>query len=404
MRKKISVKNLKLGMFLDELCGSWMEHPFFNASFVLKKQTDLDAILSSSIREVWIDTSKGLDVESETTGTFEAKENKNTDKKLLQAQTRQTKHDVKYSFDEELDTARKILANAKKATTSMFQEARMGKAVKIKEASSLVGEISESISRNSGALISLARLKNKDDYTYMHSVAVCALMIALGRQMDFDSDLLHSLGMAGMLHDIGKMMIPQEILDKPGRLSDEEFDVIKSHPLQGWEVLKESEEVDEMALDVCLHHHERIDGRGYPHKLPAENLSIFSKMGAVCDVYDAITSNRSYKNGWEPAESIRKMAEWKDGHFDEDVFNAFVKTIGIYPTGSMVKLKSGRLAVVVEQSSKSLLTPKVKVFYSTNAKTHITKKIIDLSNSQEKIQSVEVPEKWGFDAKNIISQ
>ena len=127
------------------------------------------------------------------------------------------------------------------------------------------------------------------------------------------------------------------------------------------------------ALDVCLHHHEKVNGKGYPHGLQGDEISLYSKMGAVCDVYDAITSNRPYKAGWDPAESIQKMAQWaKDGHFDERIFQAFVKSIGIYPTGSLVKLKSGRLGVVVEPGSKSLLSPMVRVFFSTKANEPIT--------------------------------
>ncbi len=146
-------------------------------------------------------------------------------------------------------------------------------------------------------------------------------------------------------------------------MTDEEFAIVKAHPRKGWEMLRESGGVSEEGLDVCLHHHERMDGTGYPDKLSGEALTLLARMGSVCDVYDAITSDRCYKKGWEPAESIHKMAEWKDGHFDETVFHAFVKTIGIYPNGTLLKLESGRLGLVIEQSAKSLTTPIVKVFF-----------------------------------------
>lgn len=150
-----------------------------------------------------------------------------------------------------------------------------------------------------------------------------------------------------------------------------------------------------------MHHHERMDGNGYPDKLAGEQISLFAKMGAVCDVYDALTSNRCYKNGWEPAETIRKMAEWRNGHFDERVFQAFVKTIGIYPSGTLVRLKSGKLAIVLEQSSKSLLTPVVKIFFSTKSNEPILPEMLDLSRSQESIVGAEDPTQWGFDLKRI---
>jgi putative nucleotidyltransferase with HDIG domain len=284
----------------------------------------------------------------------------------------------------------------------MFNEVRMGKALQVSEAEPLVDEISQSISRNPEAFLSLVRLKNKDNYTYMHSVAVCALMTSLGKQLGLSGQDLKDVGMAGLLHDVGKMMIPDKVLHKPGKLTDDEFNIIKEHPLKGWEVLKISPGANDAALDVCLHHHERVDGKGYPEKISGDKLSLFARMGAICDVYDALTSNRCYKTGWEPAETLRKMTEWKNGHFDERIFYAFVKTIGIYPSGTLVKLKSGNLAVVVEQTRKSLLTPIVKAFYSTKSNKQIPPEIIDLSEATDSIANIEVAEKWGFDLNRIV--
>ena len=145
-----------------------------------------------------------------------------------------------------------------------------------------------------------------------------------------------------------------------------------------------------------MHHHERLDGTGYPEKLSGDEISLFARMGAICDVYDAITSVRCYKAGWEPAEAIRKMAEWKDGNYDEMVFHAFIKTVGIYPVGSLVRLKSGRLGVVSEQSVRSLLTPKLTVFYSTRSQALLQPESVDLSISADKIVCIESAEKCGF--------
>jgi HD-GYP domain-containing protein (c-di-GMP phosphodiesterase class II) len=194
------------------------------------------------------------------------------------------------------------------------------------------------------------------------------------------------------------MGIPLKILNKPGKLTDDEFRVIKSHPEIGANIVMDNPLVSPMVLDVIMHHHEKVDGSGYPHGLKGEHISLFAKMGAVCDVYDAITSNRPYKKGWSPAESIRKMAEWSKGHFDEAVFQAFVKTVGIYPTGSLVRLESGRLGVVIEQSETSLLSPKVKVFFSIKMKTPIMQETLDLSKLQgkDKILGRESAEDWGF--------
>jgi HD-GYP domain-containing protein (c-di-GMP phosphodiesterase class II) len=267
----------------------------------------------------------------------------------------------------------------------------------------LVDDVVESINRHPDALLSLARLKTADEYTYMHSVAVCALMVSLGRQLGLDDAQCRDAGLAGMLHDLGKAAMPQEILNKPGKLTDQEFDIIKTHPARGYEMLLDGANVSEGAKDVCLHHHERYDGTGYPHKLAGEKISLLARMGAVCDVYDAVTSDRPYKAGWDPAHALSQMATWK-GHFDTMVFQSFVKSIGIYPTGSLVKLKSGRLAVVLEQNPTTLTKPRVKIFFSTKAGLPLEPQIVDLAspNAMDQIESRESPENWNFPYLNEL--
>ncbi|HZX32490.1 MAG TPA: HD-GYP domain-containing protein [Rhodocyclaceae bacterium] len=393
MLKKISVEHLRLGMHLHEFCGSWLDHPFWRTKFVIQDPKDLALVRASSIKEVWIDAARGLDVEP---GEATQEEEETVHQAEAQAVAQQHPPE-KVSIEREMQQAAKICAKAKEAVVSMFQEARMGKAIEAEQAQSLVEEISNSVLRNPGALISLARLKTADDYTYMHSVAVCALMIALARQLGLDDEQTRELGMAGLLHDVGKMMMPMDVLNKPGKLTDEEFAIMKTHPGEGYKILLASKAVSEVTIDVCLHHHEKMDGSGYPHGLAGDNISLFAKMGAVCDVYDAITSNRPYKAGWDPAESVKRMAEWK-GHFDPTVFQAFVKSLGIYPVGSLVRLESGRLGVVIEQTEKSLLTPRVKVFFSTKSQAYIKPEIIDLSRPgcHDKIAGREDAAKWGI--------
>ena len=397
MLKKINVKHLVVGMYLKEFCGSWMDHPFWRNSFVITDPKDVERILASNITEVWIDSSKGLDIAAGETAVSEEESEARVEAELSRAAQAQ-RETAPVPAAEEFARAAKICAQSKLAVTSMFQEARMGKAVDTANAQKLVEEINDSVSRNPGALISLARLKTADDYTYMHSVAVCALMIALSKQLGLSEQETRRAGIAGLLHDLGKALMPMEVLNKPGKLTDEEFAIIKKHPAEGHRLLLGNSGADEMMLDVVLHHHEKIDGTGYPKGLKGEEISLFAKMGAVCDVYDAITSNRPYKAGWPPSESLRKMAEWAKGHFDQRVFQAFVKSLGIYPIGSLVRLESGRLGLVVDQSEKSLLAPCVKVFYSTHAQARILPEIIDLSRPgcHEKIAGREDPAKWNF--------
>ena len=402
MLKRIAVNDLQLGMFICEFCGSWMEHPFWKTKFLLTDESDLQTIKSSGIKELWIDVAKGADLDGAAPGKSEEEVERETDALLLSAAKAASTE--KTSLADEIATAATLCAKAKEAVIEMFSDARMGKAIQVEEARALVEDISNSVLRQPHALISLARLKTADEYTYMHSVAVCALMIALARQLNLSEDMVREAGFAGLLHDIGKVGIPLKVLNKPGKLTDDEFAVVKSHPDVGAKILIESYDVSPMVLDVCLHHHEKVDGTGYPHGLKGDTISLYAKMGAVCDVYDAITSNRPYKKGWSPADSIRKMAEWSKGHFDEAVFQAFVKTVGIYPTGSLVRLESGRLAVVVEQNEKSLLTPTVKVFFSAKSKMPIIQETLDLAKLQgkEKIIGRESPDDWGFKNLDVL--
>jgi putative nucleotidyltransferase with HDIG domain len=394
MLKTIPTSKVTLGMHIHALNGAWIDHPFWKTKFVLVDIADLNKLKASQIKEVVIDISKGSDVAQEQPVMATQEE---AAPEPIQPPI--AKQEIKrVSALEERSQAKKILQDSKKAITSMFNDARIGKAVNPEAANSLVSEITSSVSRNQNALISLVRLKTKDDYTYMHSVAVCAFMIALAKELGLNETETRQAGMAGLLHDIGKAGISLDVLNKPGALTDEEFDLVKKHPEQGHAMLIQAQILDEVVLDVCLHHHEKINGAGYPHKLAGDNISLFAKMGAVCDVYDAVTSNRPYKAGWEPGISLQRMAQW-EGHFEPNIFKAFVRSIGIYPIGSMVKLKSGRLAVVIDQNEKSLLAPMVKVFFSTKSKMRIPTETLDLSkpSANDSIASHEDPATWGID-------
>lgn len=366
-----------------------MDHPFWKSSFLLSTDQDLKALLNSSISEVWIDPGRGLDAESEDISL-----SSQDVLSSLEAETKSAPPIPKATFEDEISRAKLVHAKARKAVVAMFSEVRMGQSIPVDQVYPLVDEIHQSVARNTDALLSLVRLKNADDYTYLHSVAVCALMVALGKQMGLEGDDLRSAGVAGLLHDVGKMMVPDQVLNKPGRLTDEEFSIIQGHPRLGYEVLVEAGMDDPIVLDVCLHHHERMDGRGYPEKLDAGKITLFAKMGAVCDVYDAITSDRCYKKGWEPVEAIRKMVEWQEGHFDKEIFHSFIRTVGIYPQGTLVRLKSGRLALVVEQGERSLLTPVVKVFFSLKQNSAVLPEKIDLSKVKDVIEGAEDSEPW----------
>ncbi|PND37589.1 phosphodiesterase [Paucibacter aquatile] len=409
MLKKIPIHQVQLGMYLQSMEGSWLSHPFWKTKFVLRDPADLEALLTSGVPMVWIDVSKGSDVQDQAVpdtlvqDLVDAPSPASVSTPPAEAAPAATTvapgpaRVERVSMGSEMGRAAQVVNRSRQAVTALFGEARMGKAIDPEMCLPLVEEVADSVSRNPSALISLARLKTKDDYTYMHSVAVCALMVSLSRQLGLDDTQTREAGLAGLLHDIGKMMMPLDVLNKPGQLTEAEFDIMRSHPMRGYMMLKEGGAVPEAALDVCLHHHEKMDGTGYPQKLKGEQISLLARMGAVCDVYDAITSTRPYKAAWDPAGSIQRMAQWT-GQFDPVVFKAFVKSVGIYPVGSLVKLESGRLAVVIDLNPQNLAAPMVRVFYSTKSKLPIPVQMLDLANpaNSDRVVGRESPQDWGF--------
>jgi len=391
MIKLIPASELCLGMYVHDFSDSGMDPTFWKGRFLIQTSYELRRIKDSAAHEVWIDVGKGIDV---AFGRLEAPHLSTVGGTAARDLT---------TLAAELPQAQKLCAEAKMAVVAMFRTARMGQPLKLARVGELVAEFSDSVLRHPSALISLARLKTANDYTYMHSVAVSALMIALAHELKLSQDLVLEAGIAGLLHDIGKIAIPEAILDKPGKLTDEEFDVIRKHPKAAINILTDNEYVSDLVLDVCLHHHEKYDGSGYPHRLASEQISLFSRMGAVCDVFDALTSTRPYKPGWDPAEAIHQMPTWQ-GHFDTEILHAFIRTIGIYPVGALVRLESGLLGVVMEQHEKSLLTPQVKVFFSTHSNLPVPHEIIDLAKlvGREKIISRESPAKWSFSQLDLL--
>jgi putative nucleotidyltransferase with HDIG domain len=400
MIKCINIADLSVGMFIHDLNCDWMSHPFLRNRFLISSETEIRKIADSGIHEVYIDTAKGLDVVHAPTIT-EVKQQLESEMQEIGEEERPAV-ETRASAEEEFGRARTVHQEAHLIILGILHDVRLGKQVDLEQVSPSVERMTSSILRNNGALLALCRIKDKDNYTFQHSVSVGALMVTFCNALQMSKDVIHQAGIGGMLHDIGKMKIPDEILNKPDRLTEHEFAIMKCHVLESKAILSRANGISETSITVAAQHHERHDGSGYPAGLKGHEISQLGQMAAIVDVYDALTSDRCYHRGMPPTDALRKIYEWSKFHFNPELVQAFMRTIGIYPIGTLVRLESGRLGVVVEQNEKNLISPKVKVFFSTKSNGHIPPEIVDLSRSMghgggDRIVRHETPERWRLD-------
>lgn len=403
MFKKVDSSQLKVGMYIHDLSCDWMTHPFIRNRFLLTNEEEIRKIIGAGIHDVVIDCARGLDVEDAP--TLEQAEAE-TERELVQIASAPAAV-TRVALGVELARAAQIRHQASTLVRSVMSDARLGKAIELDRVQPVVQDITESILRNPGALVGLLRIKNKDDYTFLHSVSVCALLVAFCRSRGIDPERTHQAGLGGLLHDTGKALVPDHVLNKPGPLSDEEFALIKRHPKDGYDILRQSPEIGPIPLDITLHHHERRDGSGYPDRQGGDAIGELAQMAAIVDVYDAITADRCYHRGMPAAEALRKIYEWSKFHFNPQYAQEFMRCVGIYPVGTMVMLESGRLAVVVEPHESNLLAPKVNVFFSTRSNAYIKPETVDLSRGLgfgggDKIVGHESAAKWNVDPMRFV--
>jgi putative nucleotidyltransferase with HDIG domain len=404
MIKKVKKQDLKLGMFIHDLNCGWMDHSFLRNSFMLRKEADLEKIAKSGITEVYVDTIKGIDVVEPVVAPTQAQVKQSIEEKIFTSPViTAPSPETRTSHQEEMVYAKEIQKEAGKVIHSVLGDVRMGKQIEVERLEPVIDKITESILRNPGTLVSLCRIREGDTYTFHHSVSVATLLISFCRAMELPPELIHEAGVGGMLHDIGKMRVPDHILNKPGKLTDAEFTIMKEHVNLGLEVLHKTPGISDAVIQIAGEHHEKYCGAGYPARKKGLEISTLGRMAAIVDVYDAITSNRIYHKGMEPPLALKKIYEWSDRssaaepHMDEELVQHFIHALGIYPVGSLVQLESQRLAVVLEQSQEDLLSPRIRVMYDCARRRKIEPFDLDLANLgevQDAIIGNEDPDDW----------
>lgn len=446
MIRKIAARALQPGMYIHALGCSWVDHPFLLNRFVLRSAAEIEKILDAGITDVEIDTDRGADVPpprlvpepaapngvqappparapspalagrppgvsaaaavpsaaaaAQPGGPSEPAEQPGAASPppaapaIVEAAARTT--------GTEFRAAKRVHAESARVVREILADARLGKQVSIERTRAVVTQMSESILSNPGPLLALCRLKQKDQYTFLHCVSVSALLMVFARAAGFDEHAIRDAGLGGLLHDIGKMKIPQETLNKAGPLTGEERAAMQGHVTAGIEILRATPGVPPVAMQITAEHHERFDGSGYPMKLTGERISRIGHMAALVDVYDAITSDRVYHRGVSPQDALKRLLDGSGTHFDPEPVQLLIKTLGIYPVASLVMLESGRLAIVVDQSSGNLLQPRVRVVYDTRKAAFVRPFDLDLARTaghggEDRILRHESPQKWSVD-------
>lgn len=372
MIKKVPVSQLCVGMYVHDLGASFLDHAFWRSRFLIQNERKLRSLRESKLEWVLIDTSRGVDVPA-AAGTQAVPEANQQSARAPDAEPPSAT-----SEQQAFDDARDIIEGSRQQVQQLFDEADLGGKIDLRQIEDLVQDMADSIDGHPDALTSLARIKRADQYLYAHSVAVSALMTALARTLGLSDGQIRLAGMAGLLHDIGKIGDAAAISGKLGRPVPPCEELQRKHPQAGAEALSRDSNVPPEVIDVCLHHHERFDGQGFPDGLAGEDISLLARMAAICNYYDEVISTRPFKKGWDPAFALFKMLQ-SSGQFDMDLLGAFVRTVGRYPVGSIISLTQSELGLVVAQNPGTPELPVVKIFYSIRWSHAIPERRVNLA-------------------------
>lgn len=391
-------------MYIHDINVPWLDQGFLLGQFMIQREDQIKKMMDANILEVFIDTGKGLDAKDAPTAEEAEAALMN---EMINSVSAEDSESTDAQQKEQWAESKRAYTEAIKIVTSIFNDARIGKQAGLRNVFPIMAHIAEGVMLDDGALVSLCRLKNRDNYTFQHSVSVSVLLLTFCNLIGgYTSDDMVQIGLGGMFHDIGKMMTPDHILNKPGQLTDDEHEVMRTHVNEGLEYLRSEHSLREIALQVVAEHHEKLNGSGYPRGLSGDGITKVGQMASIVDVYDAITSNRVYRTAIEPTAAIKMIYEWAGRHFDGTLVRSFIRAIGIYPVGSLVRLQSGRLAVVLRKGDGNLLQPIVRVVYNAVNGHNIPVQDVNLASPgcMDHIIGYETPSDWGIDPIRFIEE
>lgn len=388
MKEQIETGRLKLGMYVVELDRPWTGTRFIYRQFIIDSQEVLDELRLVS-DYVYIETDPRLKPSPSTQpagpvlsgNPGPVTEQVGSIERVLRASSHHIDtrwHPDKTDLEEELNNAEKIEHKAREVLYDTLDDVKLGKSVKVSGVREVVAGMAESVIRNPDAMVVLSQLKNSDEYTALHSLRVCILALTFGRHLDFSHEELNLLGVGALLHDVGKMKVPTEILNKPGKLTDAEFAIMKSHVPEGVKILNAANGITDISIQVAAQHHERYAGGGYATGVAGDRIGTFGLVSGIVDCYDAITSDRVYHAGMPPYEALTKMYSWRATDFHPGLIEQFIQCMGIYPVGSVVELSDGSVGVVITVNRKRRLKPSVALVLKATKKPYRKPKIVNL--------------------------
>lgn len=410
-QRMLDVADLELGMYVTELDRPWLETDFLFQGFPILSEEELHK-LKSCCNYVYVD-----DEQSEVLRPHHFAEAPHG-RPVRRFQTRgvnikkplagQPVNMPRVKFETELPRAREVYSQAYDYVTEMFREIRIDRSIPFDQARSLAEHTVDSIANNENAMLWLTLLKEKDEYTTYHSINVCVLSVLFGRHLGLNEEKLNLLGYGALLHDIGKMRIPLRILNKNSKLSREELQLMQQHPVLGGRLLREREDIPPVVRDIVLSHHERVDGSGYPRGLKGEELGLMPMIVSIADVYDAVTSDRAYHDRLSPHEALNLMYGWASSHFREELLEAFIRCLGIYPVGSLVELSSGEVAMVLTVNRVHHLLPLVLLVLDRDKVPYDIPKLLNLELQQRDgvpiaITKILPSDAYGIDTRKLAA-
>jgi HD-GYP domain-containing protein (c-di-GMP phosphodiesterase class II) len=380
MEKKISVGELEIGMYVSRVDRPWLDTPFLFQGFRIRNDHDIES-LQRYCKHVFIDESKDEDKPDDIPlKTFASLPLTAELASIPGMPKRRVAYEDAVAVEKEMTRARDTKHALGEAVDQVVSNIQVDKKIDAETMQPAVGDMVQSIIRNPDALLWLTKLRSVDSYAYDHAIDTSVLAVMFGRHLGLPKDQLQDLGLTGLLFDIGKLKLPQDMLSKPGKLTDEEFDLVRKHVDFGIEILSQSSGVSERIIDGVRNHHERHDGRGYPSGLRGAEIPIFSRIIAIVDCFDAITSPRPFRAAISAHHAIRQMYEWRDTEFQAQLYEQFIQCLGVYPTGTIVELSSGEVAIVVAQNRTRRLRPRVMLILDEEKVALERNTIVDLSD------------------------